>query len=81
MIVRINGTSGVGKTTTSEKPAALLPDALVFDSESVGYMLQPVFTGIPARDFQDHPAGSARASTGRARRPPERVGAADRRRR
>lgn len=55
MIVWINGTFGAGKTTASEKLAALLPDARIFDSENVGYMLQPVFAGIQVSDFQDHP--------------------------
>jgi hypothetical protein len=55
MIVWLNGTFGVGKTTTSKKLTALLPGARIFDSESVGSMLQPVLTDIPVRDFQDHP--------------------------
>jgi hypothetical protein len=55
MIVWLNGTFGAGKTTTSQKLTALLPDARIFDSETVGYMLQPVFADIPVRDFQDHP--------------------------
>ncbi len=55
MIVWINGTFGAGKTTTSTLLTELLPDARMFDSETVGYMLQPVFTDRPVRDFQDHP--------------------------
>ncbi|MEU2421188.1 AAA family ATPase [Streptomyces sp. NPDC007851] len=54
MIIWLNGTFGVGKTTTSKKLAAALPDARVFDSETVGFMLRPVLGPIiPVRDFQD----------------------------
>lgn len=55
MIVWLNGTFGVGKTTTAEHLAAKLPRARIFDSETVGHMLRPVLSDIPVRDFQDHP--------------------------
>lgn len=55
MIVWINGTFGAGKTTTSRELAALLPNARIFDSETVGYLLRPVLSDVTARDFQDHP--------------------------
>jgi predicted kinase len=55
MIVWLNGTFGVGKTTTSVLLAELLPDARIFDAETVGYMLRPLFADIPVADFQHHP--------------------------
>ncbi|MBD0737324.1 ATP-binding protein [Streptomyces sp. CBMA29] len=55
MIVWLNGTFGVGKTTTSRLLTELLPDARIFDSETVGYMLRPVLASVPVADFQDHP--------------------------
>ncbi|SEG14891.1 shikimate kinase [Actinacidiphila yanglinensis] len=55
MIVWLNGTFGAGKTTTSKLLTEMLPDARIFDSEYVGYMLQPFLTDRPVRDFQDHP--------------------------
>ncbi|MFE6888229.1 AAA family ATPase [Streptomyces sp. NPDC057694] len=55
MIVWLNGTFGVGKTTTSKELAELLPDARVFDSETVGYMLRHVLNSIPVKDFQEWP--------------------------
>jgi hypothetical protein len=55
MIVWLNGTFGAGKTTTSKLLTGLLPGARIFDSESVGYMLRPVFADIRVRDFQDYP--------------------------
>ncbi|MGW7261270.1 AAA family ATPase [Streptomyces sp. NPDC054834] len=55
MIIWLNGTFGVGKTTTSKQLAGLLPDARVFDSETVGYMLRHILNSIPVRDFQDWP--------------------------
>lgn len=55
MIVWLNGTFGAGKTTTSKLLTETLPGARLFDSEYVGYMLQPFLTDKPVRDFQDHP--------------------------
>ncbi|MFJ2633444.1 ATP-binding protein [Streptomyces sp. NPDC087422] len=55
MIVWLNGTFGVGKTTTSRLLTELLPDARIFDSETVGSMLRPVLASVPVADFQDHP--------------------------
>jgi hypothetical protein len=55
VIVWLNGTFGVGRTTTSGRLAGLLPGARIFDPENVGYTLRPVLDGIHARDFQDHP--------------------------
>ncbi|QNS06559.1 AAA family ATPase [Streptomyces xanthii] len=53
MIVWLNGTFGAGKTTTSEKLVELLPDARVFDSEYVGFMLRHVLDDVPHRNFQE----------------------------
>lgn len=55
MIVWLNGTFGVGKTTTSALLAELLPDARIFDAETVGYMIRPILASVPVADFQDHP--------------------------
>jgi gluconate kinase len=54
VIIWLNGTFGVGKTTTSKELAAALPHARIFDSETVGYLLRPVLRSVvPVRDFQD----------------------------
>lgn len=53
MIVWLNGTFGVGKTTTSELVAKKLPEARVFDSERVGELLVPMLAGVPCSDFQE----------------------------
>lgn len=42
MIVWLNGTHGVGKTTTSRLLQPLLPDARVLDPEKVGETLTDV---------------------------------------
>jgi len=55
MIVWVNGTFGVGKTTTSNLLTELLPDARLFDAENVGYMIRPVLADIRVRDFQEYP--------------------------
>lgn len=55
MIIWLNGTFGAGKTTASKELSALLPDARVFDSETVGYMLRHVLNTVPVEDFQDWP--------------------------
>ena len=53
MIIWLNGTFGVGKTTTSAILAASMPDARIFDSEKVGELLAPILRSVPVRDFQD----------------------------
>lgn len=53
MIVWVNGTFGVGKTATSREVCSLLPDARIFDTEHVGYMLRHVLASVPVDDFQD----------------------------
>ncbi|MGQ0717993.1 MAG: hypothetical protein ACT4NP_11925 [Pseudonocardiales bacterium] len=53
MIVWLNGTFGVGKTTTAKALVALLPDSRIFDPERVGFMLGHVLTTEQVDDFQD----------------------------
>lgn len=53
MIIWLNGTFGVGKTTTAKELATLVPGARVFDSEQVGLMLRHVLNCVPVDDFQD----------------------------
>jgi hypothetical protein len=54
MIVWINGTHGVGKTTTSAHLAQLIPQARVFDAEKVGETLMDVTPGLPPTDNFQH---------------------------
>lgn len=54
MIIWLNGTFGVGKTTTSAELVRLIPEAHFFDPEQVGVMLRRHATGLPkVGDFQD----------------------------
>jgi hypothetical protein len=55
MIVWINGTFGVGKTTVANELTKLLPHARLFDSEYAGYMLRHVLASEKVADFQDWP--------------------------
>ncbi|MEV5322391.1 hypothetical protein AB0K92_32955 [Streptomyces sp. NPDC052687] len=50
MIVWLNGTHGVGKTTTSALVQQLVPDSRVFDAEKVGETLMDIKPGPPATD-------------------------------
>ncbi|WIE56101.1 AAA family ATPase [Curtobacterium sp. MCBD17_003] len=54
MIVWINGTHGVGKTTTSALVQQMLPDARVLDAEKVGEVLMDIRPGLPATDDFQH---------------------------
>lgn len=54
MIVWLNGTHGVGKTTTSTLVQQLLPDARVLDAEKVGEVLMDIKPGLPAMDNFQH---------------------------
>jgi len=54
MIVWINGTHGVGKTTTAALVQPLLADARVFDAEKVGETLMDVTPGLPSTDNFQH---------------------------
>ncbi len=56
MIIWLNGTFGVGKTSTADRLAALIPDGRVFDPETVGAMLRANLADRPVSDFQDWPA-------------------------
>lgn len=40
MFILLNGSFGIGKTTTAALLAQTLPDAAIFDPESVGYVLR-----------------------------------------
>jgi hypothetical protein len=56
VIIWLNGTFGVGKTSTAQRLAAMVPDSRVFDPEAVGQMLRGVLVDRPVGDFQDWPA-------------------------
>ncbi|OZF07511.1 ATP-binding protein [Rhodococcus sp. 15-1154-1] len=54
MIVWLNGTHGVGKSTTSHILQERLPDSRVFDAEKVGETLMDITPGLPATDNFQH---------------------------
>ena len=54
MIVWLNGTHGVGKTTTAALVQQLIPDSRVFDAEKVGETLLDVYPGLPQTDNFQH---------------------------
>ncbi|MCX7521574.1 AAA family ATPase [Microbacterium sp. STN6] len=54
MIVWLNGTHGVGKTTTSALLQALIPDSRVFDAEKVGETLMDLRPSLPETDNFQH---------------------------
>lgn len=56
VIVWLNGTFGVGKSTTSRNLTALLPRCRQFDPESVGYMLADNLSDHAVTDFQQYPS-------------------------
>lgn len=56
MIVWLNGTFGVGKTTTSANLEKRLDGFRQFDPEWVGFMLANNLTDHPVTDFQQHPS-------------------------
>lgn len=57
MILWVNGPFGAGKTTLSTLLVDRIPDAVLFDSERVGYFLRPLLeTARPVQNFQDWPA-------------------------
>ena len=56
MIVWLNGTHGVGKTTTAKLVQQLIPESHVFDAEKVGETLMDVHPGLPeTENFQHWP--------------------------
>lgn len=54
MIVWLNGTHGVGKTTTSALVQELIPGSRVFDAEKVGETLMDIKPGLPETDNFQH---------------------------
>ncbi len=54
MIVWLNGTHGVGKTTTSALVQQLLPGSQALDAEKVGEVLMDIKPGLPATDNFQH---------------------------
>lgn len=50
MIVWLNGTHGIGKTTTAALVQQLVPDSRVFDAQKVGETLMEVHPGLPHTD-------------------------------
>lgn len=54
MIVWLNGTHGVGKTTTSALVQQLLPNSQVLDAEKVGEVLMDIKPGLPITDNFQH---------------------------
>lgn len=52
MIVMINGSFGVGKTTVAERLVSSIANSMLFDPEEVGFMLRNI---VPEKtpDFQD----------------------------
>ncbi|WP_327351465.1 AAA family ATPase [Streptomyces sp. NBC_01304] len=52
MIVWVNGAFGSGKTTLVDELRKRRPEALVFDPETVGYLLRRIVE-VPTGDFQD----------------------------
>jgi hypothetical protein len=56
VIVWLNGTHGVGKTTTSALVQQLIPDSRVLDAEKVGETLMDITPGLPETgNFQHWP--------------------------
>jgi hypothetical protein len=54
MIVWLNGTHGVGKTTTAALVQRLIPDSRVLDAEKVGETLMSIAPGLPITDNFQH---------------------------
>ncbi len=53
MIIWINGSFGVGKTTVAEMLKNKINDAIIYDPEEVGYFLRKILPKIED-DFQDN---------------------------
>ena len=54
MIIWLNGTHGVGKTTTAKLVQQLIPGSRVFDAEKVGETLMDIHPGLPETDNFQH---------------------------
>lgn len=54
MIIWLNGTHGVGKTTTADLLQPMVPDSRVLDAEKVGATLMDITPGLPATDNFQH---------------------------
>ena len=54
MILWLNGTHGVGKTTTAALLQPLIANSRVFDAEKVGEMLMDLTPGLPHTDNFQH---------------------------
>jgi hypothetical protein len=59
VIIWLNGTFGVGKTSTADRLVSLIPGSRVVDPETIGHMLQANLADRPVKDFQDWPAWRA----------------------
>lgn len=55
MIIWLNGAFGVGKTATTNELKTLIPDAITFDPEEIGFLLRNLIP-VPTGDFQDLPS-------------------------
>jgi hypothetical protein len=56
MIIFINGSFGVGKTTVAENLLRAIPNSLLYDPEEIGLMLGNILKPIDwSGDFQDYP--------------------------
>lgn len=58
MIIMLNGAFGVGKTTTAQLLVAALPNALIYDPEIIGFVIQRLNRVVPlaggqSDDYQD----------------------------
>ncbi len=58
MIVMLNGSFGVGKTTVAKLLCQALPGSAIYDPEWVGYILKRLPKGMPLKgsgtdDYQD----------------------------
>lgn len=54
VIIWLNGTHGVGKTTTATLVQQRVPDSLILDAEKVGETLMDIRPGLPATDNFQH---------------------------
>ncbi len=55
MLIWLNGTFGVGKTSLAFELQTLHPEALIFDPEEIGFALRRAQKPKPDGDFQDIP--------------------------